>query len=91
MAMAGVYGGRRAYFRIFCEGGVMKFYMKSFDFSGSLSSLFAVQFVQAATSGENSLDTFNRFHAARDGPLIIVLVRSLLQLLRGFKSIVTFL
>ncbi len=39
----------------------MKFYMKSFDFPGSLSFFFAVQFVQAATSGEDSLDTFNRF------------------------------
>ncbi len=72
----------------------MKFYMKSFDFSGSLLSFFAVQFVQAATSGEDSLDYFQSFLGARDGllwTLFITLVRSLFQLLRGFKSIVTFL
>ncbi len=71
-----------------------KFCMKSFDFSGSLSSFFAVRFVQAALSGENSLDIFQSFSRARDESLLtlfIVLVRSLLQLLRGFKSIVAFL
>ncbi len=52
MALAGVYGGRRAYFRIFCEGGVMKFYMKSFDFSGSLSSFFAVQLCRQQRAGK---------------------------------------
>lgn len=62
MARAGVF--TEAAERIFGFSArvvVMKFYMKSFGFSGSLSSFFAVQFVQAAMSGENSLDTFNRF------------------------------
>ncbi len=64
MARAGVLRRpQRAYFRFSARVVVMKFYMKSFDFSDSLSSFLAVQFVQAATSGEDSLDTFNRFHA----------------------------
>jgi len=50
----------KSVFSIFCEGGCDEVLHEIFRFPWFSVSFLAVQ---AAMSGENSLDTFNRFHA----------------------------